>query len=40
MVNILKDFCVVTVARENSRLIQINVISTERPTPPQNMGFY
>ena len=36
MVNVLKDFYVITVARENIRLVSLNAIPTDRPTPLVN----
>ena len=36
MVNILKDFCVIAVAREKYRLTPPNNTSTDRPTPLVN----
>ena len=34
--NILKDFCVMEVAREKSRLVPLKVIPTNNPTPLAN----
>ena len=35
-VNVLKDFCVISVAREKIRLLPFNAIPTSRSTPPIN----
>lgn len=38
MVNILKDFCNLAVAREKRRLVPLNAISTGRPAPLVNVA--
>ena len=35
-VNVLKDFCVISVTREKNRLLPFNAIPTSRPTQPIN----